>query len=347
LSRNPEFHSPKEDKNVSAPDSIEMLSQIAPVSDEAAAAVFGTSGKEGLLDAITHLAPGRARPARRRLRRPLVVAVAVVAVAAATDAGWALTHGSARETTAVDCLIDGQTTVINATSGDPAADCAAGWPAPVPKLQAYDDGTGGVVVIPASQKPQAGWTPIVSQDVALIELQENLDDNINGLDSACFSSSQATTFAQQQLDRLGFAGWTINVRQPSGSSPSVPAVKGGSTKAAPSEAGQLDCYGGFADPTSQSVTLMAFGDQSGPANWPPHRLADSLRPLTSECLSLAAMQSAVVQRATSLGMSQTVENDHNYQLSATRDDTMRCATVYETVGGTTFVVIRGPGQAAG
>jgi hypothetical protein len=306
-----------------ASDPIELLSRFAPISDESAAEVFGASGRQNLLDAIAGLAPARERPARRGLRRPLVLAVALLVIAGATGAAWAMTRGSARETTSVDCLIGGVTTVIDASSGDPASDCAAIWPAPVPKLQAYADANGsGVVVIPASEKPQAGWTPIESQDVALIVLQENLGDEINGLDSGCFSSSQATTFAQQQLNRLGLLGWTIDVR---------PAAQGG-------------CYGGFADPTSKTVTLMgSFGSQAGPANWPPHRLADSLRPLTNECLTLVAMQSAVVQRAAALGMSQTVENDRNYRLTATEDDTMRCASVYETEGGTTFVVVRGPG----
>jgi len=328
---------------VSAPDSIHLLSQTAPVSDAEAAEVFGPAGKEGLLDAITSLSPGRSRPARRRLRRPLVVVLAVVAVAAATGAGWALTRGSARETTAVDCMIGGGTTVINATSGDPASDCAAVWPAPVPKLQAYDNGLGGVSVIPASEKAPATWTPIASQDVALIELQESLDDNINGLDSTCFDSGAATTFAQQQLARLGLIGWSVQTRSSSQTAP--PAQAG---NAAPGVSGSELCYGGFADPQAKTVTLMGSpGDQSGPASWPPHQLADSLRPLTQQCLSLSAMASAVEQRATALGMSQTVENDRNYALSATRDDTMRCATVYETVMGTTDVVVRGPAHASG
>ncbi|HUJ56144.1 MAG TPA: hypothetical protein VLW49_09185 [Gaiellaceae bacterium] len=309
---------------MSAPSSIELLARIAPVSDEEAAEVLGPAARARLLVAIMRQSPGRTRPARRRLRRPLVAALAVVAVAAATGAGWAMTRGSARETTTVDCLIDGESTVIDATSGDPASDCAAVWPAPAPKLQAYDDGIGGVVVIPASQKPRAGWTAIASQDVALIELQESLDDNINGLDSSCFDASAATTFARQQLDRLGLIGWTVQVRSSSQTGQSAP------------------CYGGFAQPEAKTVTLMPFGDQSGPASWPPHRLADSLRPLTQECLSLPAMKSEVEQRASSLGLSQTVEGSHNYELNSTEDDTMRCATVYETVGGTIDVVLRGP-----
>jgi hypothetical protein len=325
---------PKEE-NTMAPDSIELLSRIAKVSDEDAAEVFGELGRDRLLDAIVRQAPAR----QRRLRRPLVLAVAALVVLAATGAAWAMTRGSARETTAVDCKIGGGTTVIDATSGDPAADCAAIWPTPVPKLQAYDDGLGGVAVIPASETAPAGWTAIASQDVALIELQETLDDNIKGLDSGCFDSDAATTFAQQQLNRLGFIGWTVNVRQPAQQANTQPPA---GTKAAPTASAGLNCYGGFADPTSRTVTLMGGGDQSGASNWPPHELADSLRPLTSECLSLSAMRSDVVQRATYLGMSQTVENDHNYKLSATQDDTMSCATVYETVGGTIDVTIRGP-----
>jgi hypothetical protein len=324
---------------MSAPNPLEVLSRIAPVSDDEAATVFGNDGAERLLEAIVRLSPGHERPARRRLRRPLVIALALVVLVAATGAGWALTHGSARETTSVDCLIDGQTTVIDATSGDPAADCAVIWPAPVPKLQAYANGLGGVVVIPASEKPESSWTPIASQDVALIELQESLDDNINGLDSSCFGSSAARTFTQQRLDRLGFIGWTVNVRPPAQQQNAQPPA---GTKSAPTAAGSADCYGGFADPTSKTVTLMGSGNQAGPANWPPHRLADSLRPLTHECLSLSAMKSEVVQRATSLGMSRTVEDPHNYELNSTEDDSMRCATVYETVGGTTDVIVRGP-----
>lgn len=300
------------------PSSIDQLSRLARVSDAEAADVFGVAGRAGLRDAITSSTPGR----DRRRRRPLVLAVALVVAAVATGAGWALTQGSARETTAVDCQIDGVTSVIDATSGNPAADCAVIWPAPVPALQAYDNGIGGVVVIPKSETAPANWTPIESQDVALIELQESFDDTINGLNSACFSSSAATAFAQQGLDRLGLTGWTVNVRPTS-------------------QTGQL-CYWAFPEAGSKTVTVVASAGQQGQVNGPPQQLADSLRPLTHECLSLSAMQSAVEQRATALGMSQTVENDHNYQLKSVPDDGLSCATVTESGGGTTVVIVRGP-----
>jgi hypothetical protein len=302
---------------MSAPDPTELLARIAPISDADAADVFG-AGKEHLLDAITQLSPGRSR---RVPRRPLAIALAVLAVAAATGAGWAvLSPGPARETTGVACVIHGHlATVIDALSGDPAADCATIWPAPVPKLQAYDDGTGGIAVIPASEPAPAGWTPIESQDVALIVLQERLDDHINGLESTCFTSAQATTFAQQQLDGLGLAGWSVDTRS-----------------------GDGQCYGGLADAEAKTVTLLPMGDPSGPANWPPQQLADSLRPLTQQCLSLDAMKSEVVQRATALGMTPTFESDHNYVIRAVEDNALRCATVTESVTGTAYVIVRGP-----
>lgn len=297
---------------------IDSISRLATVSDAAAAAIF-RAGKDSLREAITQLPHGRAR---RVPRRPLVIALGALLIAA--GAGWAALSGgsSPTKTTGVACAIRGPrgpSIVIDAMSGNPAADCAAIWPAPVPKLQAYDDGIGGIAVIPASEAPPAGWTPIESQDVALIVLQERLDDKINGLDSACFSSSEATTFAQKQLDLLGFVDWTTAV----GSGP------------------EASCYRGFADARAKTVTLIPLGDPTGPANWPPQRLADNLRPLSQQCLTLAAMKSDVVQRATALGMLPTFEND-GYVLKAVEDDALRCATVTETVAGETYLVVRGP-----
>jgi hypothetical protein len=310
---------------MTASDPTELLSRLAPVSDGEAAEVFG-AGKEHLRDAITQLPHGRSRSARPLPRRPLVIAVAALVVVAATGAGWALTRGSAQETTSVDCIVQGVDSIVDATSGDPATDCASVWAglvgSPAPPLTAYDNGLGGVAVIPSSEKPPTSWTLLASQNVALIELQESLNDHISGLASACFGSDAATTFVRRQFDRLGFADWRVDVRSSDGA-----------------------CYGGYTEPDTKTVVLGAGGDQSGAATWPPHQLADSLRPLTQECLTLPAMENEVVQRATALGMSQTVENDRNYQLTAVKDDTLSCASVTESVGGTTDVIVRGPAHA--
>ena len=92
----------------------------------------------------THAGPPspRRRAAPHRLRRPLVLALAVVAAAATAAAAWAILGSSAQETTSIECVIAGTDTIIPSSSGDPAADCAAQWQrdegTPAPRLIAYE-----------------------------------------------------------------------------------------------------------------------------------------------------------------------------------------------------------------
>ena len=82
-----------------------------------------------------------------------------------------------------------------------AADCALQWQRDLgtipPPLLAYDNGSGGVTVLPRDIKPPAGYErlPGRSQDVALIQLQQSLDDYVNGLNSRCLDSTAATSLA--------------------------------------------------------------------------------------------------------------------------------------------------------
>src|SRR5205085_2100789 len=196
-----------EDTNMSGRNAMDSLQRLSAVSDAEAAAVFGVAGREELLADLTHLPFGRGASARRaqRSRRPLVLALAVVVAAATAAAAWAILGSSAQETTSIECVIAGTDTIIPASSGDPAADCALQWQRDLgttpPPLVAYDNGEGGVTVIPSGEKPQAGWTalPGRSQDVALIQLQESLDDYVNGLNSTCLDGAAATALAHAKL----------------------------------------------------------------------------------------------------------------------------------------------------
>ena len=154
-----------------------------------------------------------------------------------------------------------------------------------------------------------GWTPIQSQDVALIELQHSLDDYINGLNSGCLDSTAATALAQARLSRFGFAGWTVSVRNGAGSCVAADVV----------------------DPATKTVTLIPVGAPAG-SDTPFQKLADKLRPFTRSCVSLPAAVASV--RAAAEGLA--------YQLDAVKDDSLRCASIYETVGGTIFLTVRGP-----
>jgi hypothetical protein len=252
-------------------------------------------------------------------------------------------------------VIAGTDTVIDATSGNPAADCAAEWRrelgTPAPLLVAYANVERGVTVLPRSEKPPVGWQPLPSQDVALIQLQGSLDDYINGLNSSCLDGSAATALARRQLDSLGLAGWTINLRSSSQTTPATSAapraVPSPGARPAPTAAAaaQTCTAGDIVDPTTATVTLIPVG-VAEPTNWIPRRLATRLQPLTRTCLSLPAMGSEVEQQAAQLGLSAQGNGQPGtrttYQLNATQDDKMRCTSLYETVGGTINLDLRGP-----
>ena len=201
-----------------------------------------------------------------------------------------------------------------------------------------------MTVIPRAQKPQAGWKRLVSgQDVDLIQLQDSLDDYVNGLNSSCLDSAAATTFTQARLAQFGFAGWTVAVRPPASSTTTPPTVTAGTggAKPAPGEntSGTQMCVGGaLVDPATESVTLY-----SSPVAIVPtlvfEKLAAKLRPVTKNCESLPAAVASVRATASSLGLS---ESATGYDLNTVTDNSMRCASIYETVGGTIFLTVRGP-----
>jgi hypothetical protein len=301
---------------MSGPSHIDSLRRISFASDAEAAEVFGIAGREALLETVTQLPfGGRRQPQHAaRRRRPLVLALALVVAAGTAAAAWAILGSSARETTSVECVIRGADTIIPAVSGDPAYDCAVAWKNDLgtepPALVAYDNADGGVTVIPRSEKPEAGWKPLpAGQDVALIQLQDSLDDYVSGLNSSCLDATAATSLARSKLAQFGFTGWTVTVRSGPGTCVATDVV----------------------DPARQTVTLIPSGPL-GPAS--ARTLADRLRPLTQKCESLPAAESSV--RAAAAGMT--------YRLNAVRDSSLRCASVYETVGGTIFLTVRGPSR---
>ena len=292
---------------------LDSLQLLAPVSDAEAAAVFPG---EQLLDDVTRLPFGRGRRVRRepQRRRPLVLVLALVAAGGLTAAAWAFLGSPARETTSVECVIKGIDTIIPSSSGNPAADCAAEWQreegTAAPPLRAYDNTHGGVTVLLRSATPPAGFKPIESQDVALIELQSSLDDAVAGLNSSCLDGTTATNLANRKLAQFGFNGWTVSLRS---------AAAGA-------------CYDAeYIEPSSSTVTLISLG---APATADPAiaKLADRLRPITQRCESLPAAEADARTAAEGL----------TYQVNAVTDNALRCSSVYETVGGTIFLTVRGP-----
>lgn len=106
-----------------------------------------------------------------------------------------------------------------AASCDPVADCAAELDRmgiEHGELAAYVNPLGGIAVREVDDVP-SGWTPIgetVTQDLALIRLDEDLNDYVDGLASGCFTVEEATQVATEAIARYGLTGIPVTVRHP-------------------------------------------------------------------------------------------------------------------------------------
>ncbi len=330
---------------------IDSLQRLAPVSDTQAAETFGATGREELLDGVTSLPVGRGARRRPARRRRLVLAVAVLTAAATAATAWAVLRGSAaHETTSVQCLIGSSDAVIPSTSGNPAHDCAVDYKrefgTTAPRLVAYDNGLGGVTVIPHGaeatgrleaarlrtgrrsdpapgltgrlhQRPQlelprqhGGDEPhrVEARPVRLHGLDgRRTQPRLIGNDSPHPDRDNGTRRSEGGAERVHVRHADVCWRRPRRSDDGVG-------------------HAGFRSVATGSKTVF-------------EKLAVKLQPVTQSCESLPAAVSSVRAAASGLGLS---ESARGYDLNTVTDNSMRCASIYETVGGTIFITVRGP-----
>jgi hypothetical protein len=125
------------------------------------------------------------------------------------------------------------------------------------------------------------------------------------------------------LARYGMQDWTVV--------PAPPGDLSGSSKER--------CVGtSILDPAERTVSLRALGGAM-PADTQYSKLAARLRSLSTGCMSLDAMRERVGTILDDLGIS---EAGNEVQLTEIREHGEPCATVTETVGGSIFLVVRGP-----
>lgn len=262
----------------------------------------------------------------RRPRYPsrLVVLLAALALGGVAI-GWAYFASTARDTVSIQCEIAGVSTVISSASGDPVADCAGQWRRDTgdraPRLAAYDNGHGGITVLPADEAPPSGWTRLpdgATQNVSMVQLQQWLDDYVSGLNSGCYDNPTAVQMTAGELRRLGMANWTVRPAPPDEASSCVNT--------------------GILDPRSSTVVLRGLGGPA-PADVPAVRLAVKLRSIAATCQPLGPAAVDVRSAAAELGLS---EDARGYQLDEVQDDALRCTTIAEDVGGTINIILRGP-----
>lgn len=274
---------------------------------------------------------------RRRWTLPLAAAV-VLATAAA---GWAVMGGDTSTTTNLSCRFQAQTeTIVNARSGDPVQDCADEWrrqkDAEPPAMAAYDNGNGGVVVLLKTEPVPDGYTalePGPHQNIALIELEATLTDLGQGLASSCRDASEARTFVEDELERVGLDEWTATVgfdRVPDGTS---------------------TCAGAEIHADDHSVALVARPAPESPDPFAQYaRYARELQDqLAVGCLGLdeAADLTRTLSAATDIvvdGNPIDLTEGTGGALAIHTVDTpdAACTTATVEVGGTLAVTLRGP-----
>ena len=281
-----------------------------------------------------------AAPQRRRLRASRSVTALMVAAAIGIMGGaiaWgALSDGSARDTVSVQCLIRGNDAIIPAATGDPVQDCAANWRRSTgsqpPELVAYDNGHGGITVMAADDTPPPGATAMpngATQNVSLVAVQQSLDDYVGGLRSGCYDGATATEMTQQTLTRFGLSDWTIGPETDSAAT----------TTASPDQGAAERCTNlAILDATTRTVELRSSRGQPSP-DVQYVQLATKLRTLAQGCLPLDAAAKQVRSAAESLGLS---EADNGFELTEVAEKDAPCTTIIENVGGTIFLILRGP-----
>lgn len=270
-----------------------------------------------------------------RRRRWLVPATAALVLTTAA-AAWAVNRPIS-ESTALECRHTGGSAIIDAVTGDPVLDCSNEWwranGTEPPAMVAYDNGSGGVTVLLATDTAPEGYSelkPGRSLDPSLIHLEAALDDVAGGLSSGCYDETTARDITRNDLDRFGFANWTITVdeaRRPDGESL---------------------CAYFILDPTMQQVELIGMTASAPGANPFQPYAKELAEELEATCLSLDTAASlaralAVETRVTIDGTSiEFTEQAGMLVINEVEDPAADCALSTVNVGGQVVVTLRGP-----
>jgi hypothetical protein len=329
-------------------DEIEHLRSVRPPTGGPSPALVADE-RNALMAYITAATPDATvgLPPPRRRRKRWLVPVVVVAAGSTAAAGWAALRTDPKTTTAVQC----GDSVVDASTGDPVADCAALWlrerGTVAPPLVAYVNPGGGVRVIPEGQDPGKGFTPLARtfrQDTALIELEGELGDVSRGLAAACLGEAQARRMVSDQLRRLGLSGWTSRVRadDPGPGLRNADGTPADGPPACPSGAAR---YTPIVHPDTKQVELVAGLDQGTAEGVPYATLARWLTDQLVEgpdasCLPVDQAAALARQEAARVGLDETRGDVVFHVVPATDATSPTCARPTTTVGGTVEVTIR-------
>lgn len=303
-------------------DPIHLIETANPLPDPGRL----PDGPETLMEEIIGMTEEDRQP-RKRLRRPLVFSIAAFAVVLAGAAAWVM--AMPEETTQIAC--NGEV-IIDARSGDPVADCAAelGRLGIDPEnLVVYVNDRGGVGVFEEGTDIPSSWRPLedgFTQDTAIIRLREALNDIATGVESGCYSDEEAIVIVERELASSGL-DWAIATRSHKGLNPPTCAV----AMVLPEDRQVL---------VAQLETRTVTGGQV--QEWQSQKQAiDTLAArlnlaLDNECMTLNDAAEIAV------GITFDVGAEYMTQIHTVDEPDAACTTAAINVGGSVFVVLRGP-----
>jgi hypothetical protein len=309
---------------------LELLRRIDP----AAGPVTG-AGKDDIL-AAARLANAPRRTVRRR---GLTVAASIATVLAAGGGGiaYALLSGQPPASALkINCAAGVEATefrrtheftaVLDTTTGDPVADCAAEYArlnGAAPDLRAYSSGSVFVWVVPVSWPVPDSWQPLpqdFTNDATRLELKQRVDDRVDGPNSQCMTVDDAVSLVNTYFTELHQVGWN---------------VERGSTSDAARTCAQVS----IDESAAKTVVVQTVSEAStAPADAQDVRLATAIRRnVTGACLDLDRARAAVNDAITGSGA-----DPRGVSVVQSPDRAARCSRVDMVVGGRITIVLHGP-----
>jgi hypothetical protein len=280
------------------------------------------------------------RAGRIRRRRKALVAVPVIAAVAISGALLTRPHGkdvtlygvtptaaphSPKLEQLTYCMVPTGTMDVDGPTGDPVVNCTAVWPTRAPALVAYQNSFGGVEVYArdADVPPDRTRLPSgVVQDPVLIELDEALQDSVDGMFASCLTKQQALVKARQVLDELRVHDWPVVLADPSPDSYPSP------------------CWVAAGKPSEHTVTVGA-GPNIAQNEVPYYeKMVAPLRASVHGCWTRAEALSQV--HRTIDGSDFPAEARAGFAIRQVDDPSATCTTVHVTGGGNVVFTLRGP-----
>lgn len=310
-------------------EDLDLLRQLRPSTDgpDPELTQHERDALMAVIEQTTTTSTGTTSSRHRRPRRVVAATIAVVGLTAA--AGWAVFRADHTTSTEISC----PDAIIDATSGDPLADCAALWrqqnETEPPPLAGYLNTHGGIEVIPADQTPPAGWEPLEDgfrQDDRLIALEAELDDWSRGLNSDCFAQDDAVELVERQLARLALTDWAVT-------------TEGGAAN------GSTTCSNSYRHSTERRV-IVSSNEREGIYEDEPfvalaRRLSELMVGDGAECLTVDAATARAQAEAQQLGFNLTNGEIVFHTVPAPAGDARpTCARPTTNVGGRVEVTLR-------